>query len=201
MVTVVFGKRGTGKTTFIKSEVAALSRVLIFDPMAEYSDVAQSFSDLDSFLERVERVERGLFRLALQPADVESAFPFVCRSAWSVGDVSLVIDETSLVASATSYPPELGKLIRQGRHRGVHLIAASQRASEVPRALTSNAGRVVTFAQTEPIDQQYLSRYVSAEVARNAAGLPRFRYIEHRPLGGGVEPQETVDTEDGADLD
>ena len=180
-ITVVFGRRGSGKTTYVKEQIAEHGRVIVWDPLGEYGDICTVFDDGDPFLDALERAQKQCFRLALMPSEpLDELFDQFCRAAWVVGDVLAVVEEVSMVATATHVPASFAKIIRQGRHRAVSILAAAQRPSEVPRALTAQGSELVSFAQDEPIDQQYLRRYGGAALADRCQGLPRYEYAAWR---------------------
>ncbi len=184
MIQVVLGRKGCGKTTFVKTRIHDLARVLVYDTLGEYSDLASSCYSLESFLDECCAKEKRLFRLALVPIqeNLERSFQYFCRSVWAIGDVTAVIDEIDAVSSPVSVPDEFAKLCRYGRHRQISLITASRRASEIPRILTSQTDSIVSFNQSEPIDLQYLAKTpAGADFAESVSRLAQFQYLEWRP--------------------
>lgn len=186
MIALVLGRRGYGKTTYIKKAlIPASGRVLIFDTLGEYSDVARPSYTVVDFLSSVERHQGGYFRLSLVPLDAGDdpsiAFDLFVRTLWALGDCTGVVDEIDAVSSPTSVPGSLARSIRYGRHRSVSLVAASRRAAEVPRLLTSQADLIVSFNQSEPNDLDYLKRYVGAEFAASVSQLPPYEFRSWTP--------------------
>lgn len=194
MISVVLGRRGSGKTTWIRTRLRTLSRVLVFDTLAEYGSDTEASPDLPSFLDAVERSQGRYFRISFVPyrEDPEAALDIFLRAAWIVGDLTVVIDEVDAVSSPVSVPWELQKLIRYGRHRRLSVIVASRRAAEVPRLITSQADEVVSFNQSEPTDLEYLRRYVSADFADTVSGLPRYEHRTYEPWGKGPDSAEKM---------
>lgn len=193
MISVVLGRRGYGKTTYIKKELLprAGGRVLLFDTLGEYGDVVSSFTTLETFIAAVYQKQQTLFRLAFVPIseDLNFAFSYFCRIAWALGDLTMVIDEVDIVTSPVSVPEEFSKIIRYGRHRSISVIAASRRAAEVPRILTSQADEIVSFNQSEPNDVDYLKKYVGADLAQQVYRLPKYSFVRWTP--GDTIPLDT----------
>jgi hypothetical protein len=182
VIVCVFGRRGCGKTTQIRARIERLSRILIFDSLGEYGEDATQFDSLDDLLGELQEHERGVFRLSfLAYDDPDYAFEVLCRAAWVVGDVTLIVDEVDLVTSPISVPDPFRKLVAYGRHRAVSIIAASRRAACVPRLLTSQADEILSFNQSEPTDQEYLRATVGRQFSDGAAALPRYRYVAWTP--------------------
>lgn len=185
MILVIFGRKGCGKTTQIKTRVQDRSRVLIFDSMVEFGDVAIPAPDRDRFLALVQQYQGSYFRIAYQPMheDMNEAFSYFMRAVWATEDCVAVVDEVDAISTPLSVPDPLRRCINYGRHQRIDLICAARRAAEVPRSLTAQADEIVSFNQSEPIDQQYLKRYVSQTFADAARNLPRYRFVSFVPWG------------------
>lgn len=200
MILVVLGRRGCGKTTEIKRRIGTLPRMLIFDTLAEYEGCGEVFYEPEEMISYVERKNRSYFRCVFRPMDVEiqPAFEYFMRLSWIARDCTCVIDEVDAVSSPISIPQELSRSIRYGRHQNVSLIAASRRAAEVPRLLTSQADEIVCFNQTEPGDLKYLEK-VTGDVsfAQRVSRLPRYKYETFKPFESiGVDTDEETSDND-----
>lgn len=194
MVTVVLGRRGCGKTTTIRQKVSSKPRLLIFDTLAEYSSSGRVFRDILPFIDYVEKNQYGQFRAVYQPidnSDLEQPFSDFLRVAWIVGDCTIVVDEVDQVSSAISVPDSLARNLRYGRHRKISIIAASRRAADVPRLITSQADELVSFNQTEPRDISYIEAFAGREFASRTATLPRYQALVYRPFDGVVSQRES----------
>ena len=150
------GKTGTGKTTLAKKLIEKKERLLIFDPLQEYSgSIFSTFESLcDYFLDSSRQVERKKFRVVCRfETDIEPEFLF--RLAWELRDVTILVEEASLFLSPRT-PTFFHNLINQGRHRNVSIIAVVRRAPELSIQFRAMCTSVITFEQTEPRDLDHL---------------------------------------------
>lgn len=197
MITVVLGRRGCGKTTLIKGLVAIQPRLLIFDTLAEYQSSGRVFRSFVPMLTYVQSRQYIQFRAVFQPVetqDLEQSFSDFMRLCWIVGNCIIVVDEIDQVASPVSIPNELAKNLRYGRHRKLFVIAASRRAADVPRLITSQADELISFNQTEPRDIAYIEAFAGKDFAYRTMTLPRYRALIYRPFDGTVSERQSDST-------
>lgn len=143
-IVAVFGATGTGKSTFIKAELAGLPRpVLIFDPKHEYPD--QAPSEL-VFLQRAGQFPVLTLRPSFNAELRERQFDRFCAAALCVaramGRVSVVVDELHLVTAPGRAPRYWRELIETGRSLGVSIICASIRPAAVDKSLWTNLSKL-----------------------------------------------------------
>ena len=145
MITVVFGKKGYGKTSwlleYLYANATRYQSIRIFDPMCQFEDDPrwEFFSVAD------------LGDLAIDPAEVP--WP----SLWVLDEVDLVAPSSGVVH------PQIYDLIHFGRHLVADTIAASRRPSRVSRDLTSQADRMVLLRLTEPRCIDYVKEYADID--------------------------------------
>lgn len=177
MVSVIFGRRGCGKSTLMRQRVMALSRVLVFDTLAEYGDLGLAVTDSHTLVDTVQDKHQQFFRIIYAPImePLEVAFDRFLQVAWCCSDCFLVIDEVEQLASAISIPDSFRRNLSYGRHRNISVLAASRRAAEVPRLLTSQADEIISFNQTEPRDIAYIAAFAGSDFAEATMKLPRYR--------------------------
>jgi len=190
MICTVLGRRGCGKTTYIKSILQNESRLLILDTLGEFESESVVTNSIE-FIDALESKIGGYFQIVFRPYNVDpnKAFEVIAKSAWIVGDLTMVIDEIDILASPISVPFELSRNLRYGRHRGLSLIAASRRAAEIPRLLTSQSDSIVSFNQTEPRDIQYLTSCCGSLFAEMTTKLQKFEYLLFDPFEPGIAPK------------
>src|SRR5215469_18422441 len=92
-------------------------------------------------------------------------------SSTTRGELLLAVEEIPLLCSASYIPPELGRLVRLGRHRRVSLLWTAQRAAEVSRTLTAMTDVFVLFSCTEPRDLDAIRERCGAEIAEKVSRL------------------------------
>ena len=152
-IVAVLGASGSGKSAAIRQHlhVTRPRRLLVWDPLGEYADHGDVCRSLRETLERVRtRGGRVRSRLAVifQPPPERRAWPQAfstfCRLALAVGECTLVVEELALVTQPHRAPEGWSAACLTGRHRGLEIIAASQRPASVDKDFFSNATRVRT---------------------------------------------------------
>jgi ABC-type oligopeptide transport system ATPase subunit len=177
-ITAVMGGSGSGKSTFIKREIARIKpkRLIIFDVMHEYGDHGQPVK-LCSEMARL--AKQASFKLIFQPnsRSIESQFDFVCRLAFALGDCMLVVEELNRVTEATRSPPAWQDCTSRGRHKGLIIYGASQRPAGVDKDFFSNATRVRSGRVNFEADIRTLANVLKVKPA-DIDGLMPLEYIE-----------------------
>lgn len=174
-VGVIFGKKGSGKTTLARSLAATARRVLVLDTLGtDYGGgaVVGRAADLDGYYQRV----RGGsdFCIIARPTDQR----LVDRFFWHVRhseNVVAIVEEADRYCSPSTIHPDLNWSINYGRQFGQSLVACARRAHRVHRDLTANADWIVAHTTTEPRDLDYLATY--GFDAQQLRTLERFRWL------------------------
>ncbi len=153
-IVAVMGASGSGKSAAIKQHLARRRppRLLIWDPLREYAGfgvMVTSVTQALSVMSTRQGKPRQRFALAFMPnprarGSWPQAFSFFCRLALLAGDCTLVVEELALVTQPHRAPEGWSEACLTGRHRGLEIIAASQRPASVDKDFFSNASRVRT---------------------------------------------------------
>lgn len=179
----VFGRRGSGKSTFVKSRYLDARRLVIFDPMGEYGrEIAgvASFETVAALLRHVApRWQRG-FKVAFAPSGgYPDALHRLSQALWQAqapyetGEdrqkLTLIVEEANLGFPSHALP--LGqdgfrRLVLQGRHRGIEIVAVTQRPAKVHPDLRANCARIVCFALADHIDVREIGQMIGPDKAR-----------------------------------
>jgi predicted DNA-binding protein len=177
-IIVVTGQRGKGKTTYIKEAIDHFDRVLVFDLMGEftYLETVTSLHDLAKSLTRY-RKEPFFTLNYFSPKSSEIDFRICCKMIGKIRDLMFVIDELDYFTTAQKSVEEFDELIKRGRHQGISILCSSRRPHELPRLVTSQVSRFVTFRHLEPRDLDYIRNLTSIEEDR-IKELPDFHYLE-----------------------
>jgi hypothetical protein len=156
LVITVIGKKGSGKSHLIKTQIIPkFRRVIIIDALCEYQYYAvESVADFYDFMQA--NYERDFFRVAYRPHSehAEGQFFKICAA---LEDVLIVIEESDLYCSATAIDPYIRHMVRYGRHKRQNLVFVSRRMAALSREMTSQSNILLTFEQTEVIDLKHFS--------------------------------------------
>lgn len=186
----VWGASGSGKSSYVKQQVAQARRLIVFDPLAEY-DAAQVRT-----VEQVRAAMRsnfGAFRLALVArAGAEckelsklcrllmaAQQPFKDRGKGS--GLTLVVEEMNMsfpVAGGAQKCPGFAEICSRGRHYGIEVFGVSQRIAEVDTRFRGNCTETVVFRQKGQRDRTA----AAAELGCGLSELPseNLHYIHEK---------------------
>lgn len=155
----VFGKRGSGKSHFVKNEIIPEIEgdYIVFDPLGEYKDgiVIETYDDFEDYIKFCRRERKRIKAVLRFESDEEYSNVF---RLYKLGNIVFVVEEIDFHCSANSIDPHLAKMIKYGRHYNCGLIAVSRRPAEVNRLITSQAHKIIVFQITEPSDLDYLKK-------------------------------------------
>lgn len=189
---VAMGITGSGKTTILRSLfVDPAPRVIALDVTGEWEGlpgfphVARSLDGLLRALEHFGRERARRWHIAAQLGDDETQelarllVPEMAprtglAAAWN--GLALAVDEADTFApqSAESHVRALWK---RGRHAGLSIYAATQRASSCHRDVTSQSRWLVVTQTHEPRDLAYLRSLLPAAAYQAVEQLPRYHAV------------------------
>lgn len=181
---VIFGRKGTGKTTLARALAAKCKRVIILDPLGDdYNNGAwiRTPEELVLFWNYVRNFSD--FCLIVKPKNDEMISVF-WRFISQIRNVWIICDEIDRECNAYGIRPELKDVLNYGRHRGLNLIGIARRPSQVHRDLTSQSDWKVVYNTHEPRDLKYLSDFVDTNGLENLE-MFKFRYYGHSVLNLG----------------
>lgn len=195
----VWGRSGSGKSSYVKHRIRGQGRVIVFDPLDEYrAEACTALAHSDGGLDPVRAAMRAKwagFRLAyVPPAGYEPAAlsalsrllmaaqePFR-RTGKGMG-ITLVVEEMNL-AFPTSGGVEKAKgfadICSRGRHYGITIIGVSQRIAEVATRFRGNCTETVVFAQRGPRDLAAAASELGLHSPDRVRGLDSLAYLHER---------------------
>lgn len=154
----VIGKSGQGKGLYIKFELVNgwAGPVLVWSPMEEsdqYEKVVKARGVVRSIQALVEAARAGQKRIVFEPGHGVPAnmnpskwrkiqFDLWCRVAYSLRDWMIIVEELSDVTTASHAPEAWSTLSKQGRHRGITLVAAMQRPAQADKDFLGNCTEI-----------------------------------------------------------
>lgn len=181
-IIVLLGRKGSGKTSLAKHMIRDKRRLLIYDPMGQFSDCGVVINDPVVLIEYLKRNIAGSFRVVYQPADdigtdIAVEFENTCEIVHCLEDLYFVVDEVDTYAQSNNCPPYFNNLVQRGRHKRISLVVTTRRHTETTRHLTAQADILISFSQHEPNDLKYLGTFFGKE-ADNLPTLPPYHYIK-----------------------
>ena len=176
MIVFVIGKGFSGQSHYVKGFLERTKKpFIVIDPNHEYR-VQQRFFNVESLIDAAIE-KRVCQRVAVSFSTLEEANELF---AWDFhfSPHVLVVEEFHLYANAHSTPAPLQRIIRMGRHRGIHLIGISHRFIDMPQIILSQANGLVIFRQQSLRDLDAIARATNEEVATRVSNLPTHGFVE-----------------------
>lgn len=158
------GATGSGKGVSIREHLAAErpARLLVWDPLHEYGEFAKPVGELAALAVGA-KAER--FALAYSPGPDPTAyrerFEMFCRIAFAVGRCTVLVEELADVTSPSYAPLAWRRCTTQGRHKGLRIIAASQRPAQVDKQFLGGCTYIRCFTLRYPADRQAMAGAMS----------------------------------------
>jgi len=184
LIRLVLGKRGSGKSFYVKQESLKANRVLIYDTIGEYSGYGVTVSDLDELIEYWLKIHDKNFRIVYQPLRPAQEFDDVCDLVYACGDMVFIAEEIDIFTTNYDLSESFANIIQRGRHRNIDFFGVSQRPYRINRTVSSQAKEIITFIQTEPRDLEYLRLYMGSDHIDKISNLPEYHYFKW--TSGGV---------------
>lgn len=160
MIETIIGKRGRGKTSLV-AEILVRKKwdqIFIFDYCGEFRDFAvPGYCYVET-----------------------SGFRDFCHALWENStegiETLLVLDEVGLYGKNN---PLVEHIYRLGRHKQIQIVATAQRPSILPVIVRSQTDLFYFFAISEPIDVDYVEKFVPPNAMETILRLGKFQYIVH----------------------
>lgn len=171
-ISVVLGMKGSGKSSYLKSETRKMERLLIWDYLREY-DEGRIVHTIEELIPLLTKNFAGKFRIIFRPSggNIAEVFDRFSRAAYCMNNMTLVLEEVDKISDPSFMSEGFQELINYGRHKKIDIIAASRRAHCVPRDLTANADVIVSFFQQEPRDVKYITDFMGHEAGERVRTL------------------------------
>lgn len=166
------GATGSGKGVGIREHLAESkpSRLLVWDPLHEYGQFARPVATL---AELATGAKAASFALAYSPGpdptSFKDKFAMFCRIAFAAGKCTMLVEELADVTSPSFAPLEWRRCTTQGRHKGLRIVAASQRPAQVDKQFLGGCTYIRCFTLRYPQDRQAMAGAMSVPLAQISA--------------------------------
>lgn len=176
-ISLILGKRGSGKTVLSKYLLQNYNRLIVFDTLGEYTEgvVFYKAQELAKFWHRCYRKN---FRLIYRPMEPETEIELIAKLVWLCGDICFCVEEIDKFGTAWKISKEFAQIIQRGRHNNITLIGITQRPYGIHRLLTSQAKELFIFNTNEPRDREYLRNLLGQEVPASLDQLSEYECIK-----------------------
>ena len=153
IIITVLGKKGSGKSYFVKKELIKLfPKIIIIDPLDEYNYFYNySLKEIISVIQA--NYKKNKYRVVYRPLDENEDLFF--KFIYSLESITLIIEEVDGYSNNKKTDVYLEKLFKYGRHKNINLICISRRPAEIGRLLTAQSDIIISFRQTEKRDIDY----------------------------------------------
>lgn len=163
------GATGSGKGVSLRAHLKAErpARFLAWDPLGEYGEFVTATTDK---LEVVARMAaQGNFKVAYypgpDPTKYKEKFEMFCRIAFAAGNLTLLIEELSDVTKPSYAPLMWRRCTKQGRHRGLRIIAATQRPADVDKNFFGGCTYIRCFTLRYSDDEKAMAAVMKVPLA------------------------------------
>lgn len=203
----VWGRSGSGKSSYIKKLIKGRKRLIVFDPLAEYGPELKMKTVEHTTRTALDNVRGEMagnwqgFRLAyVPPAGNEvAALSALCRllmaaqkpfkdGAKGAAMMTLVVEEMNMsfpVAGGEQKCPGFAEMCSRGRHYGIEVIGASQRIAEVSTRWRGNNSETIVLAQKGKRDIDAATAEIGVD-RKAVMALQNLEYLHEK--GGTVTP-------------
>lgn len=202
----VFGRRGSGKSTLVKSLIkTGRPKLIVFDAIGEYG--GRSWRQCSSKKELIAAMKAGWkkgFKISYKPVDgnhIEDLHQ-VCMICFKVQEpyrqghddrkLTLVVEEADLSMPAQAVGRDVSgmqKLTLQGRHWGLEAIAVSQRPALVSTHFRGNVAHSYVFALSSQADRDEIAKVIGRENRSMLTQMQNHQFI--RIENGAFVPGKT----------
>lgn len=189
----IFGMRNSGKT-YLGNKIAELyPRKIIIDPMAEYSGdfITSDFNNFTKIL-KSEILEKKLekytvvFRFSPHVRATDKLFDAVMQVIFELGNCQVIIDEVQLFSNPHFLPHYLKNILMIGRHRGISLMAITQRPSQMHKGILAQSAHIFCGQLHEKNDIGHISDFINLEKSQ-LIRLGKRKFIYFSPFMEGIK--------------
>lgn len=175
-ISLIFGKRGSGKSYLADKLIEKESRLVVFDTLSEYTG-GVVFENREKFFDFWRSHYRRPYRLVYRPLNPDQEIEEIAGLVYAIGDITFVVEEIDCYCTSFQISESFAHVIQRGRHKNITLIGITQRPYGIHRLLTSQAKEIYIFNTNEPRDRDYLKTLLGQDVENKLDQLKQYEYI------------------------
>lgn len=172
-VTLIFGKRGSGKTFLANKLFRQEKSAVVIDFFKEYRG-GIIIQDLQSFIDEYNKNPKRRFIVQI-PNDEDNLL--ILSLVYQVGNTALYIEECSRYCDTHSIEPQLEAFTFWGRHANTSIVMIAQRPTQLNRHVLSQADTVICFQLTDSRDLLYVEQHFGKTARDNVRELGEYQYL------------------------
>ena len=175
-IIVVCGGSGSGKSAWVKQQIAKAPRLVVWDVDDEYHGSVpgiQRFTSLAELAGVLKVSRRGRFCYVGKPGD----FELWARLAFAWGNCVAVAEELAGVTSPAKAPDGWHTLVSRGRKRGIKIYGVTQRPSESDKTIMGNSTLKHVGFMPRAKDRKYMADEMDID-QRELDALEPLEWIE-----------------------
>lgn len=167
------GATGSGKGVSIREHLQSEkpTRLLVWDPLGEYGQFVSKTTG--KLAELIPAMKAPAFRLAYwpgnDPAKFRDRFAAFCEAAFAAGNCTVLVEELADVTSPSWAPGWWRYCTTKGRHRGLRIVAASQRPAQVDKDFLGSCTYIRCFTLRYKPDRQAMASSMDVDLSEIAA--------------------------------
>ena len=174
----VFGRRGSGKTTWARDFLKKQSRVVVFDPYKEYGFSAYTYRLSFGGLLQALDASQDTDRLSVIPELTYDAFEEFCEGVMDLKNSWIAFDEINLFTSSMKQHDAFDLLVRTSRRNNTSILVVSQRPVGIPPIVLSQANRLILYHLHSERDLAPLKDIVTPEDLDTIRILPPHQHLD-----------------------
>lgn len=185
----VVGQRGCGKSHLAREINNLFPRSVIIDPAYDWTE-GEKVNTFSAFSKKLldkkiinEKKFRIIFQFSPDQTNIEEHFNHVLRLCYHFGNIQVVIDEVQLFTNPHYLPEYLKNLLFIGRHKGVSVMAITQRPAQLNKSILSQSSHVYVGQLHEKNDLRSVADFLNEDTDK-LIQLPKRHFLYFSPENG-----------------